>query len=585
MQISDDQQALDPVHYVRVLRRYWPIIALVVAACALLGYLATPDPPSTGGRRFYRATHNLILTETPEGRPDGVLQQAALIATTGDVPQRVAGELGLEIDYLTSRLQAESRVDLLAVLLTGVSTDPTEAELIADTAASSLLTVLTEDATTAQTTARDTAIRRAEELDEHVRFLDQEIANATNPTDADLIRAERDATLSELFVQRETMQRLSADGVPSARFRSVENAVAVEISRDAYRDRRDLIQAGVQPIKTGAAANEGPRIESVEAPGTPANPLSFAAIGGILGLMLGVGLAFLLNRLDLRIRDRDDAENSFGLQVISEIPSFTNDQRDGDEVLCHTDPRSQLAEAHRLIRTSVLYLGTEASTDENGRRSTPVVLITSPSPEDGKTTTVVNLAAVLAETGMSVLVVNCDFRRPRIHRFLRSDSAAVIHDTDDLQFVQTGIPGVRMVTNVKVGPETNPADVIARQRDVIQAAQGRFDVILLDTAPFLTTNDAAELLPEADMVLVVAQVGKTRRDAAKRTAELLGRLGANVAGVVLTNSPYAAQSDYYYYYLSDSGDGSRSRRRRKHQERAEQATLSSAKHTAAQQSA
>jgi Mrp family chromosome partitioning ATPase len=169
-----------------------------------------------------------------------------------------------------------------------------------------------------------------------------------------------------------------------------------------------------------------------------------------------------------------------------------------------------------------------------------VVMITSASPGEGKTTTTANLAAVFAEAGSSVLVVNCDFRRPNVHRFFGVD--------DEPRRVQeTNVAGVKIVTNVLSDPGSNPSQVVAAQRQVVAAARGRFDVILLDTAPLLTANDAVELVPSADMLLLVSRMGVTRADAAERSIELLNRLDVAIAGVVLVGAA-SASNDYYYYY-------------------------------------
>jgi cellulose biosynthesis protein BcsQ len=172
-------------------------------------------------------------------------------------------------------------------------------------------------------------------------------------------------------------------------------------------------------------------------------------------------------------------------------------------------------------------------------------MVTSPGPSEGKTTTVANLAAILAETGRSVLVVNCDFRRPRVHLHLDG--------TDDpRKVVDTKVPGVKLVTQVLDNPhDANPAEVVAVQRQVIRNARDMFDVVLLDTAPILTTNDATEVLNIADQVVIVAKAGKTHREAADRAAELLERRGAPVVGAVLVGATDIPTARYYYYGLDE----------------------------------
>jgi Mrp family chromosome partitioning ATPase len=106
---------------------------------------------------------------------------------------------------------------------------------------------------------------------------------------------------------------------------------------------------------------------------------------------------------------------------------------------------------------------------------------------------------------------------------------------------------VKVVTNVLSDPASNPSQVVAAQRQVVAAARGRFDVVLLDTAPLLAANDAVELVSSADVILLVARAGMTKSDNAEHCIDLLNRLDVPLAGVVLTGLT-TASNDYYYYY-------------------------------------
>ena len=201
------------------------------------------------------------------------------------------------------------------------------------------------------------------------------------------------------------------------------------------------------------------------------------------------------------------------------------------------------AEAFRSIRTSLVFqqsLSDTASSasgngasnghgPSNGDSARPkgdagaadpfVVMVTSAAPREGKSTTSANLAVAFAEGGASVLVVNCDFRRPTIHRrFGVFDEPRRVQDTL--------VPGVKIVTNVLSDPAANPSQVVAAQRQVIAAARGRFDVIILDTAPMLTANDAVGIVSAVDLVLLVAQLDMSSSDDARRVIELLARVDA-----------------------------------------------------------
>jgi Mrp family chromosome partitioning ATPase len=182
-----------------------------------------------------------------------------------------------------------------------------------------------------------------------------------------------------------------------------------------------------------------------------------------------------------------------------------------------------------------------------------VVMVTSASPREGKTTTTANLGVVFAEAGENVLIVNCDFRRPTIHQhFGVEDIPRTVQSTP--------VPNLKLVTNVLNDPAANPAQIVAAQRQVVVAARQRFTVILLDTAPMLTANDAVEAAGVADLVLLVARANVTTSDKAERSMEILTRLGAPLGGVVLVATE-APTSDYYYYYQSGRLSGRGKQRR------------------------
>jgi Mrp family chromosome partitioning ATPase len=218
---------------------------------------------------------------------------------------------------------------------------------------------------------------------------------------------------------------------------------------------------------------------------------------------------------------------------------------------------SRTAEAYRGLRSSIVFLRQTMAPSPpadgaagTGARTSQVILVTSAGPAEGKTTTVANLAAVFAEAEYSVLVINCDFRRPRLHRYLGGSEEA-------RKVVQSDVPGVRMVNNVLSATHPNPAEVTAAQRRVIEAARGIFDIILLDTAPLLSTNDASELISVADLVVLVSRAGKTTRPNAQRATEALHRLEATVAGVAVLGARYIPSAQYYYYATEEGRDPNR----------------------------
>ncbi len=304
--------------------------------------------------------------------------------------------------------------------------------------------------------------------------------------------------------------------------------------------------------------------------GLQLNPLVGALLGLGLGGLAGVMLVLVINTLDPRIFTKEDAEEALGFPVIAEIPAFNRRLRKETIVISREAPYSRFAEAYRVLRSSVLFANANPSEVNNGngngngaahppaptpssigagsaeatRRPAVVIMVTSPGPSEGKTTTVSNLATVLAEDGSSILVVNCDFRRPRLHSYLGGGG-------EPRKVFDTAVPGVKLVTGVIDEPErVAPAEVIGAQRRLIETAKSHFDYILLDTAPILTTNDASELLPVVDMVVMISRSGKTTKEAADRAAELLERFRAPVVGGVLVAAANAPTRQYYYYYAT-----------------------------------
>jgi Mrp family chromosome partitioning ATPase len=369
------------------------------------------------------------------------------------------------------------------------------------------------------------------------------------------------AISNQYRITYDSYSQLAAAGPPTTRFSTLQKAAAIPIDQQEYFARLGLGSTSRNNLSVGNgsdAVDESLASHSQDSP--VSGPAARGLLGAFFGLLLGIGLAFLRERLDRRVLQRADAEEAFHLPVLAEVPQITKTQQRERELVANTAPLSRFTEAFRAVRSSVLFTRAAIEAEAGapsargvGNGAPPggslfepdpddplVVMITSASPGEGKTTTTANLAAVFAEAGSSVLVVNCDFRRPALHRFFDiEDEPRRVHETN--------VPGVKVVTNVLTDPASNPAQVLAAQRQVVAAARGRFDVILLDTAPLLTANDAVELVSSADLVLLVARVGVTRSDTAERSMALLTRLDVPLAGVILMGVS-SATNDYYYYY-------------------------------------
>ncbi|MEO6630029.1 MAG: AAA family ATPase [Aquihabitans sp.] len=571
---ANDLDALGQLkRYAQALRRKWYVLVLFTVLGAGLGWISAPSTSTSAilnRTRYYEAVHTIIRGDTNAQANTGTYQpslpQAAYRVGAGDVPAAVAKSLGLKVSDVEGSVVGIPRNEVSSIEVKAIGTDPQLAVKLADTAASQLLTQLDREATTNFEESRNEIVTRLDRLESELNALNLQLID--DPTSAKLVAQQRSIS-QQYSLAYEQFTQLANQPAPSANLSSLQPAKAAEISSSAFQETKDQIANGL-PYVTGAvaAADDGSASRDAAGPSTGASAPTRGVLGAIVGLGLAVGLILGLDRFDNRLRHRDDVEAATGLPVLAEIPPLSRHQQNALEVVAHTQHRSRAAEAYRVVRSALLFaVDAEAEVQPRPDGEALVVMITSANPEEGKTTTVANLAAVLAEGGFEVLVINCDFRRPRVHKYLLADQterekplAGDSSTPGRIVISRTAIDRVKLITGIgEHDPNANPLDVVARQRKAVQAARTRFDVILLDTAPFLTTNDASELLSESDQVLMVVRAGKTRRLAAKRTAEILERFEAPALGVVMNDSDETPAAQYYYnYYLDGAGKKKRS---------------------------
>lgn len=208
-----------------------------------------------------------------------------------------------------------------------------------------------------------------------------------------------------------------------------------------------------------------------------------------------------------------------------------------------TNPRSPASEAYRTLRTNLSFY----SLDE----PLQTLVVTSPAPDEGKSTTVANLAVTIAQGGRHTILVDCDLRRPSLHEHfgLRNDqglTTAVLDETTQLHLQDTTVENLSLLSS---GPKPpNPADLLgSRHFDrVLDQLKEQADMVLLDAPPVLGVTDAAVLGAKTDGVLLVVRAGKTRRDHAERARDLLERARVRIVGVTLTNAPQIKSLANYY---------------------------------------
>ena len=297
-----------------------------------------------------------------------------------------------------------------------------------------------------------------------------------------------------------------------------------------------------------------------------------------LSLGLGVGFALLLEYLDDTVHSTDEVERLLHLPALAVIPSALGSgkhrllggpgalqKRNGNpsenpELLMNVDGRSPLAEAYRHLRTSVLL-----STAGRAPRS---LLVTSSLPGEGKTTTAVNTAVSLAQTGASVVIIDADMRRPRLRSIfalseqsgLSSILSSELSETDILAIVsKEPVSGLNVLTAGPIPP--NPAELLGsdQMRRLMTVLQSKFNHVVVDSPPVNSFTDGVLISSMVDGVLLVVHGGKSSRHVVKRSRQLLQDVGAKIFGVVLNNVNLQSHDYYYYqrYYGSNyySGNG------------------------------
>jgi len=229
-------------------------------------------------------------------------------------------------------------------------------------------------------------------------------------------------------------------------------------------------------------------------------------------------------------------------------------KRERVEVIAHSHPKSEIAESYRALRTSILLSSLGAPPQ--------VILVTSALPQEGKTTTAVNCGIVLAQQGSRVLLVDADLRRPAVHHSLgiRSNGGGLSTLLAGQHSAEEVLVRSNQLSNLYVlpagPPPPQPAELLssALMKQWISTWRKHFDHVVIDTPPCLSVTDAVALSVVADSVVLVIRSGVTRKEALRRARELLARVNAKVAGVVV-NAVDLRSPDLHHYYYSGGGRG------------------------------
>jgi len=371
--------------------------------------------------------------------------------------------------------------------------------------------------------------------------------------------------------QRETLLADALNEAKAETNQMAEKMVEYNILKREAEANKALYEGLMTKMKetaiSGALRSSNIRIvDPAMIPTTPARPAKAknVILSFLVGLVGGIGLALLREYLDNTVKTPDDIETLARLPSLAVVPQFAgtnghkrrgllqdfseNGHDKRIELVAQHLPKSQMSEAFRALRTSILLSQAE--------HPPQVILVTSALPREGKTTAAANLAVTLAQLGDSTVLVDADLRKPGIGRLLDLGAgkyaglSSYLAGVSSLDLVSVPHPAIPNLVAIPTGPlPPNPADLLSSHKlaDAIVELRSRFKFIVIDSPPVMAATDAVILSVQADGVLLVVRSGETPKVAFTRTRNLLTSVKSRILGVVL-NAVDSGAPDYYYSY-------------------------------------
>jgi capsular exopolysaccharide synthesis family protein len=352
---------------------------------------------------------------------------------------------------------------------------------------------------------------RVDSLRQGLRNLEQEVEKATS---VDIQKANESRPYFDAKRRLEELKRFSQ----VLTMKIYTERTDVELPKEAMVEIVDRATEGLKPVR-------------------PNKPLNIA-LGVIIGLVVGVGLAFFIEYLDTSVKTIDDVERSLGSPVLGVIPQNVG-------IILEEGAESPHAEAYRVLRTNLLFSRKDEKLNS--------VAVVSAGAGEGKSTTVFNLAAVFAQSGQRVLIVDSDLRRPVLHKMLRVTNNLGLtnyllrQNTLEEVIQTTNLPTLDFMASGKLPSSSLGILSSGQMRDLINELKQHYDFVFFDSPPVMGVSDASILASEVDMTLQVIQYRRYPQPMNIRAKQLIEKVGGNLVGIVLNNINMSQDESYYYY--------------------------------------
>jgi polysaccharide biosynthesis transport protein len=530
--VDDRDDVISLQDYLTVLRRRrWLIVAVVVlTVLAAVGASLVQTPVYEAEAEVIvepvRRAQDVSLEELLGGPQNSFVETERLVVTSRPVATRAAEVLGTsEVSELLEDVRVEAVRDTRVVRILATDTDPVQAASTADAFATAYLDHRRAQAVDELLAAAATIETRATAIREDIAAIDAQLEDADGDEETSL-QLERDSLIAQL---------------------ATVNAQAAEAGDGGT-----------------SVAGGGSVLSPAEVPVTPVSPqpLRNAALALVLGLMLGVGLAFLRDFMDDVIRDESDFKRATGGRpIVGRIPGWT-DPDGSDRLATIVDPMSTASEAYRELSAGVRFmlLATREVGDalpEDGAPLGRSIMMTSSSAGDGKTSTAANLAVAAARVGLRTLLVDADLRRASVGKRFGLGRTTGLSDVllsgDSLHdhVVGVGVDNLLILPAGTIPP--NPSELLASpamralERDIAQ----QVDLVIYDSPAVLAVPDALELGRHVDLAIIVARADVTGRRQLASAIERLEQVGTEVSGTVLNDIDGSNDAYYYSYYYGD----------------------------------